>query len=187
LRAHPDIGGRAAAEYLSDGRDHAIKLPTLIEEQRPISSVRILEFAPAYGRVIRHLPKIIPEATITACDIDAEAVRFIVRLGVDAILSCEDPDDFNSARRFDIASGLDFMYRYEESGHLFQERRSDTVAGSCGFYCDAGPLGCCIEMGGLNVGWRCREDNCLNKRRPCRHSCYARPGSAATGLPTQRL
>lgn len=109
LREHPNVGERAATDYFSDGRECAIKLRTLIQEQRPVSSVRILEFASGYGRVTRHLPKVIPEATLTACDIHAEAVRFIARLGVEAIISSENPDNFNPGRSFDVVFALSFF------------------------------------------------------------------------------
>jgi SAM-dependent methyltransferase len=109
MREHPVVGPRAAAEYFSDGRDCAVKLRTLIEDQRPVDSVSILEFASGYGRVTRHLPKVIPEATLTACDIHAEAVRFIDQPGVECILSCEKPDDFNAGRAFDVVFALSFF------------------------------------------------------------------------------
>jgi SAM-dependent methyltransferase len=109
MREHPVVGPRAAAEYFSDGRDCAVKLRTLIEERRPVDSVSILEFASGYGRVSRHLPKVIPEATLTACDIHAEAVRFIDWLGVESILSRENPDDFNAGRAFDVVFALSFF------------------------------------------------------------------------------
>lgn len=109
MREHPSIGPRAAADYFSGGCDCAVRLRTLIEEQRPIDSVRILEFASGYGRVTRHLPKVIPEATLTACDIHAEAVRFIAQLGVEAIFSRERPEDFNPGRSFDVVFALSFF------------------------------------------------------------------------------
>jgi SAM-dependent methyltransferase len=109
MREHPVVRPRAAAEYFSDGHDCAVKLRALIEEQRPVDSVSILEFASGYGRVTRHLQKVIPEATLTACDIHAEAVRFIGRLGAESILSCENPDDFNAGRAFDVVFALSFF------------------------------------------------------------------------------
>jgi SAM-dependent methyltransferase len=67
----------AIDNYFADGADCALKLRALIEEQRPIAGARILEFAAGYGRVTRHLRKVVPEAEVLACDIHPKAVTFV--------------------------------------------------------------------------------------------------------------
>jgi SAM-dependent methyltransferase len=109
LHAHPAIGPSAAEHYYSDGRDCAVKLRKLIEEHLASASVNILEFASGYGRVTRHLPNILPEATCTACDIHDAAVRFVSRFGIEAVQSCEMPEEFDLGRTFDVVFALSFF------------------------------------------------------------------------------
>jgi SAM-dependent methyltransferase len=109
LHGHPRIGASAADHYFSDGLDCAVKLRALIEEQLSVASVSILEFASGYGRVTRHLPNVLPEATCTACDIHEAAVRFISRFGVEAVRSCEVPEEFDLGRSFDVVFALSFF------------------------------------------------------------------------------
>jgi SAM-dependent methyltransferase len=109
LHGHPAIGASAAEHYFSDGRDCAVKLRKLIEEHLAGGSLSILEFASGYGRVTRHLPNVLPEARYTACDIHAAAIRFVSRLGVEAVQSCEVPEEFDLARSFDVVFALSFF------------------------------------------------------------------------------
>jgi len=109
LCEHPDIGPKAPEHYFSDGRDSAMKLRALIEEQRPLGSISILEFAAGYGRVTRHFARVLPEATCVACDIHDGAVRFLAGLGVEARGSSAIPEDFALARSFDVVFALSFF------------------------------------------------------------------------------
>src|SRR3984893_3363010 len=67
----------ATETYFADGADCACKFRSLIEEQRPVAGARILEFAAGYGRVTRHLRKVVPEAAVLACDIRPDAVTVV--------------------------------------------------------------------------------------------------------------
>jgi SAM-dependent methyltransferase len=109
LHAHPAIGASAVEHYFSDGRDCAVKLRKLIEQHLAGGSVSILEFASGYGRVTRHLPNVLPEARCTACDIHEAAIRFISRLGIEALQSCEAPEEFELGRSFDVVFALSFF------------------------------------------------------------------------------
>src|SRR5262245_6991742 len=102
LRGHPAIGAASVDQYFSHGLDCAVKLRKLIEQHLAGGSVSILEFASGYGRVTRHLPNVLPEARCTACDIHPAAVRFISRLGIEAVQSCEAPEEFDLGRVFDV-------------------------------------------------------------------------------------
>jgi SAM-dependent methyltransferase len=63
----------------------------------------ILDLPSGYGRVIRWIQAGFPDAEITACDLDTEAVNFCNKqFGVDKIFSHEDPDKIQTAKKFDL-------------------------------------------------------------------------------------
>jgi cyclopropane fatty-acyl-phospholipid synthase-like methyltransferase len=64
---------------------------------------RILDFGCGYGRVLRVLRKEFPDATITASDIDRDAVDFCTaQFGVKGIYSSADPNDVQFDDWFDL-------------------------------------------------------------------------------------
>jgi SAM-dependent methyltransferase len=103
---------KAAAidNYFADGADCAGKLRSLIEEQRPVAGARILEFAAGYGRVTRHLRKVVPEAELVACDIHPDATAFIhEHLAIPVAGSTSAPEKLDLGRRFDVVFVLSFF------------------------------------------------------------------------------
>jgi hypothetical protein len=100
----------AIDNYFADGADCARKLRSLIEEQRPVAGARILEFAAGWGRVTRHLRKVVPEAELLACDIHPGAVAFMrEQLATPAVGSVGVPEQFDLGRRFDVVFVLSFF------------------------------------------------------------------------------
>jgi SAM-dependent methyltransferase len=100
----------AISRYFAGGADCATKLRALIEERRPLAGLRVLEFAAGYGRVTRHLRKVIPEAEVTACDIHPEALVFLREdLGMEAVGSVTAPEHFDLSQRFDVVFALSFF------------------------------------------------------------------------------
>lgn len=115
---HPSIPTKTAAvdTYFSGGAECAGKLGALIAEQRPIEGARILEFAAGYGRVTRHLRKVVAQAEVLACDIHPDAVAFLrYTLGVAAVGSTIMPEQFNLDRRFDVVFALSFFSHLPKS------------------------------------------------------------------------
>jgi len=107
---------KAIDGYFTGGVDCAGKLRTLIAEQRPIAGARILEFAAGYGRVTRHLRNVMPDSEVLACDIHSEAVAFLREtLGVAAIGSNDEPENFKLDGRFDVVFALSFFSHLPQS------------------------------------------------------------------------
>jgi SAM-dependent methyltransferase len=106
----------AIETYFADGSDCARKLRSLIEEQRPIAGARILEFAAGYGRVTRHLRKVVPEAEVLACDIHPDAVTFVrEELSTSTVSSAKLPEEFDLGQRFDVVFILSFFSHLPQS------------------------------------------------------------------------
>jgi len=102
--------------YFADGADCARKLRALVEEQRPIAGAQILEFAAGYGRVTRHLRKVVPEADLLARDIHPDAVAFIRgQLATAAVGSVDEPEKLDLGRRFDVVFVLSFFSHLPQS------------------------------------------------------------------------
>jgi SAM-dependent methyltransferase len=95
--------GKASAEMLRDVLRDKISLP-------PQTQFELLEFASGYGGVTRHLGFLLPEATVTACDIHQQAVDFIIaKIGVNAVISNSRPSAFELDNRFDVVFALSFF------------------------------------------------------------------------------
>lgn len=102
--------GKALAGYLHEGERSAVRLRELVLDQFGREDISLLEFASGYGCVTRHLPGVLPQANITACDIHAAAVDFIAtQFRVRAIGSVADPDCLNLNRTFDVVFALSFF------------------------------------------------------------------------------
>jgi hypothetical protein len=96
--------------YLTGGAEAAMALKQLIGQYRPVDvRFTMLEFASGYGRVSRHWRNVLPCADVIACDVHAEAVDFLRRLGVQAALSSTVPERFRLGRKFDVIFALSFF------------------------------------------------------------------------------
>ena len=63
----------------------------------------ILDFACGYGRMLRFQSLITPRGQLYACEIQPDAVDFVVReFGVVGIHSCTEPEKFEPGRKFDV-------------------------------------------------------------------------------------
>ncbi len=64
---------------------------------------RILDLGCGYGRVLRTLAAAYPNAALTACDIDAEAVQFCAEtFGAEPLLGLADPEEMEFGEPFDL-------------------------------------------------------------------------------------
>ena len=109
---------RAVRYYFTDGRRSAERLAELIGRHGTHlgdRTVRLLEFASGYGCVTRHLPTALADAEVVACDIHPQAVAFIERnIGVTALLSRSDPDEFETPSSYDVVFALSFFSHMPE-------------------------------------------------------------------------
>ncbi len=111
---HPafDTGRQAMKYYFEDGHTSAKKLETILGticdfHEEPID---LLEFASGYGMVTRHLRHVKPSCRVTACDIHKAAVDFIRdTIGVNTVLSANDPNDFGVDSKFTVVFALSFF------------------------------------------------------------------------------
>ncbi len=85
--------------YLTDGRRSAERLQEVFRGHSKLlesESFDLLEFASGYGCVSRHLPRVLPNANIVACDIHPQAMAFIRdELGLPVAMSHSDPEEFD--------------------------------------------------------------------------------------------
>lgn len=107
-------GPNAVDNYLRSGRNVGQRLAAMVAELMPDRTERnILDFAAGYGRVVRHMPALLPQDHITASDIHPAACDFIREsLGIEARESHLSPD------RLDIGTGYDFIYVLSLFTHL---------------------------------------------------------------------
>lgn len=65
------------------------------------SGLEIMDFACGYGRLLRFLTATYPDSTITASEIQMDALEFVKETyQITTIPSCPDPDDFNPEKPF---------------------------------------------------------------------------------------
>lgn len=118
-QAHMVDKSRAVEEYLQSGRDTALFIKGILDEnslslilaarpdpQRPVA---MLEFASGYGRVTRHAPALLPGIEVTACDIHPKAVDFVRRMGFAASPSSSVPEELALDRAFDVIFAFSFF------------------------------------------------------------------------------
>jgi hypothetical protein len=106
----------AARFYFSDGAQSAQKLLAIVNQKIQGRRYSLFEFASGYGMVTRHLPRALPEAEITSCDIHRQAMSFIRdEIGVATMLSEHFPERLNVERRFDVVFALSFFSHMPEA------------------------------------------------------------------------
>ena len=94
--AHPERYFRWGPEAL-----HRIELALLAADKSDVQ--RILDLPCGHGRVLRTLKAAFPEAEVTACDLDRDAVDFCaVHLGAVPVYSHERPDNIELEGPFDV-------------------------------------------------------------------------------------
>jgi len=97
-------------EYFEGGEATAAHLRKIIGDYRPIDQpFSLLEFAAGYGRITRHLKKVLPAAHVVACDIHDEAVEFLRHIGTEAITSSTIPEELKIGVKFDVIYALSFF------------------------------------------------------------------------------
>ncbi len=102
----------AVESYFASGAVAATLVRDLLRGERTASflqSFSLLEFASGYGRVSRHWKNILPNATVTACDIHPEAVEFLESIEINAISSATNPDEFDPGQKYDVIFALSFF------------------------------------------------------------------------------
>jgi len=101
---------KAADVYMESGQSTSIILRNILSQHLPSREpFSLLDFASGYGRIARHLSKVLPKADVTACDIHAEAVSFLKRIGVQAVQSATIPEQLDLKRQFDVIFVLSFF------------------------------------------------------------------------------
>lgn len=104
---------RAIEQYFSDGFNSASKLAALLRTECNLNenaSFSLLEFAAGYGRVSRHIRKVLPNTNLVACDIHQKAIDFLQRqLGISAVLSKSRPGELSLSEKFDVVFALSFF------------------------------------------------------------------------------
>ncbi|MBV9758726.1 MAG: class I SAM-dependent methyltransferase, partial [Alphaproteobacteria bacterium] len=100
----------AVTEYFEKGAETGAWLKELIGSVRsPDEPFALLDFASGYGRVTRHLPKLLPNAKVFGSDVHPQAVEFLRDMGLEAILSASQPEEFAPQQQFDIVFALSFF------------------------------------------------------------------------------
>lgn len=94
------------AEYFENGKQDADRIRSVMSRLNVSNDSKILEFAAGYGRVSRHLT----DLNMTCADIHADAVEFLIKeIGVSAIKSNDDPDQFDLSETYDFIFVLSFF------------------------------------------------------------------------------
>jgi SAM-dependent methyltransferase len=105
MYVHAAVAHRAQATevYLQSGVDalRAVVLAILAARKPPPQT--ILDFGAGHGRVLRMFRAAFPEAALTACDIDRDAVDFCGQtFGAEGVYSEDDPRQLEFSSRFDL-------------------------------------------------------------------------------------
>ena len=104
LRAYKDIQ-ESVKIYHANGFQSATQLKNILFGYLEIpekETLTMLEFAAGYGRLTRHLSKLMPLIDVTASDIHSEANSFNQRFGVRTVESTYIPEEFSPKSSFDI-------------------------------------------------------------------------------------
>lgn len=92
--------------YFSGGDQDARQICRLIERLGLPASASVLEFAAGYGRMTRHLTRLLSPRRFVASDIHPEAVSFLSELGCPAFPSTERPESLACDERFDLVFAI---------------------------------------------------------------------------------
>lgn len=89
--------------YLATGRSALACIMESLAAAHKRELGQILDFGSGYGRVLRFLSQAFPEATITASEVDPDAVEFCARtFGAVGVASRNDPHHASFASPFDL-------------------------------------------------------------------------------------
>ena len=106
----------AVQDYFRGGAEAARWMQKMIGIFRPVDQpFKLLEFAAGYGRVTRHLGRIMPEARVIASDIHPAAVMFLEQMGVEAHQSSARPETFTANVKYDVIFALSFFTHMPKS------------------------------------------------------------------------
>lgn len=131
-----DSQEHAIEYYFNDGANSARKLGSILQDicKLGAGSFSLLEFASGYGCVSRHLGHVLPNCSLTVCDIHPEAVRFSEKvLGVEAIHSTSRPEDFPRDQQFDVVFALSFFSHMPKTTFTRWLRTLACLVGNPGF------------------------------------------------------
>ena len=111
LRKFPKDG---ADRYFEGGKREATAVRAMIERYfPPHSPIRVIDFAAGYGRVVRHLPAVMPKATVAASDIHPQACQFMrENFDIEVYQSTREPEEL------DLGDSYDFIYVHSLFSHL---------------------------------------------------------------------
>lgn len=99
--------------YFRGGARDAVAMAALVHNKlSKKESIRIMDFAAGYGRVVRHMRELFPNATVAASDIHEEAYHFLRELGIESYLSSHNPDLLS------LGDPYDFIYVLSLFSHL---------------------------------------------------------------------
>jgi SAM-dependent methyltransferase len=111
IRDSPNLADKsqAVAEYFWTGHCNAVFIKDILNSLALPRPMSVLDFASGYGRVARHLVRVLPDDIIVTSDIHAEAVSFNKSIGLNSVLSTTDPDTFDPGRTFDAIVAISFF------------------------------------------------------------------------------
>lgn len=100
----------AIEDYFRSGAASAVWIKSIVDTLPGLPpSFSFLDFASGYGRVARHLPRILPAAQLVTSDVHPQAVAFNRSINLDAIGSTFIPEDFDPGRDFDVICAISFF------------------------------------------------------------------------------
>lgn len=109
--------------YLTVGASALQRMRWALEQARTPRVSQILDFACGHGRVLRMLKAAFPEATLTACDVDPDAMRFCARtFGAKPVLSS------SRISEIELEGGFDLIWSGSLLTHLDEGAWDDALA-----------------------------------------------------------
>lgn len=106
----------AASDYITAGYHDAKRVSELIIKISSHKPMRILEFASGYGRVTRHLKRLLPEHDLFSSDIHLSACDFVRdSLGVVSYPSTTNVEVLDVGKNYDFIFALSFFSHMPDS------------------------------------------------------------------------